>query len=150
MLQAPNVNNIILEGAKKPKKNIDITLWGLWGRGKDSRLTPDVYTPSGWPAVSTPILRSMAGKPGAAKKALQEMEGAPDQADSGKSHGALPSCLYLIFCSFASPREVKICLLHPCVKPHGRKVRINVLQCDMSHPGGRDASSCTAKACKTM
>ena len=82
-LQAPNVNNIILEGAKRAKKNIDIALWGLWGRGKDSRLTPDVYTPSGWPAVSTPILRGMAGKPGAAKRALQEMEGQSDGEESG-------------------------------------------------------------------
>ena len=83
-MQAPNVDNIILEGAKKPKKNIDITLWGLWGRGKDSRLEPEVFTPSGWPAVSTPILRSMAGKPGIAKKALADLEGASADNDSGR------------------------------------------------------------------
>ena len=78
------MNNVILEGAKKPKKNIDITLWGLWGRGKDSRLEPEVFTPSGWPAVSTPILRSMAGKPGAAKKALADLEGASVDNESGR------------------------------------------------------------------
>lgn len=37
---------------------------------------PQVYTPSGWPAVSTPVLRALAGKPGAAKKALAELDGA--------------------------------------------------------------------------
>lgn len=87
--QAPNVDNIILEGAKKPKKNIDITLWGLWGRGKDSRLKPEVFTPSGWPAVSTPILRSMAGKPGVAKKALADLEGASADTDTGMLQQAL-------------------------------------------------------------
>ena len=35
----------------------------------------DIYTASGAPAVSTPVLRSLAGKPGAAKKALLELEG---------------------------------------------------------------------------
>ena len=31
--------------------------------------------PAGWPAVSTPVLRSLAGKPGAALKALKEKYG---------------------------------------------------------------------------
>lgn len=35
----------------------------------------DIFTASGAPAVSTPVLRSLAGKPGAAKKALLELEG---------------------------------------------------------------------------
>ena len=38
-------------------------------------LQVDIYTASGAPAVSTPVLRSLAGKPGAAKKALLELEG---------------------------------------------------------------------------
>lgn len=58
------------------KKQIDITLWGAWGRGKACPLVPEVYTPSGWPAVSTPVLRALAGRPGAAKKALAELDGA--------------------------------------------------------------------------
>lgn len=41
----------------------------------------DIYTASGAPAVSTPVLRSLAGKPGAAKKALLELEG-EDTSDS--------------------------------------------------------------------
>ena len=60
-----------------PKKNIDITLWGLWGRACESRLKPEVFTPSGWPAVSTPVLRSLAGKPGLAKKELDKLAGRP-------------------------------------------------------------------------
>ena len=44
-------------------------------------LQVDIYTASGAPAVSTPVLRSLAGKPGAAKKALLELEG-QDTSDS--------------------------------------------------------------------
>ena len=69
------MNGVIEEGRKVPKKNIDITLWGLWGRGRESRLKPEVVTPSGWPAVSTPVLRSLAGKPGLAKKELDKLAG---------------------------------------------------------------------------
>lgn len=58
------------EGKKKAKKHMDINLHGLWGEDKHTQLEPEVFTPSGWPAVSTPVLRSLAGKPGAAKKAL--------------------------------------------------------------------------------
>ena len=43
---------------------------------KPKRAGSQVYTPSGWPAVSTPVLRALAGKPGAAKKALAELDGA--------------------------------------------------------------------------
>ena len=73
-MQAPNVDNIIEEGKKKPRKNIDIHLHGVWGRNSPTQLVPAVYTPAGWPAVSTPVLRSLAGKPGAAKKALGALE----------------------------------------------------------------------------
>ena len=76
LTQAPNVLNAIEEGRKVAKKQIDIMLWGAWGRGKACPLVPDVHTPSGWPAVSTPVLRALAGKPGAAKKALAELDGA--------------------------------------------------------------------------
>ena len=74
-LQAPNEKGIIEEGKKAAKKNVDITLFGLWGRNQPSRLKPEVFTPIGWPAVSTPVLRSLAGKPGAARKALAELDG---------------------------------------------------------------------------
>lgn len=49
-----------------------------------------VFTANGWPAVSTPVLRKLAGKPGAAKRALDALmaedgleggaRGAPDAA----------------------------------------------------------------------
>jgi len=42
-----------------------------------------VYTPTGWPAVSTPVLRSLAGRPGAAKLALAELTG-DTSADPGE------------------------------------------------------------------
>ena len=32
-----------------------------------------VLTANGWPAVSTPVLRKLAGKPGAAKRALEQL-----------------------------------------------------------------------------
>lgn len=80
----PNIKGIIEEGKKVAKKNIEIVLWGLWGRGIFSKLTPEIYTPSGWPAVSTVVLRSLAGKPGVAKKALAELEGKEDEMDAGR------------------------------------------------------------------
>lgn len=83
------MKGIIKEGAKKPKKNMDIMLWGLWGRGKDSRLTPEVFTGNGWPAVSTPVLRALAGKPGVAKKALAEIIGDNPNVDSGEHEAHL-------------------------------------------------------------
>lgn len=43
-----------------------------------------VVTPTGWPAVSTPVLRSLAGRPGAAKLALAELTG-DTSADTGGS-----------------------------------------------------------------
>jgi hypothetical protein len=43
-----------------------------------------VVTPTGWPAVSTPVLRSLAGRPGAAKLALAELTG-DTSADAGGS-----------------------------------------------------------------
>ena len=51
--------------------------WCCWPPGRAKLRFPcQVYTPSGWPAVSTPVLRALAGKPGAAKKALAELDGA--------------------------------------------------------------------------
>ena len=55
---------------KKPLKCVDQLICGLWGRGNASPLHVSVYTAGGWPAVSTPVLRSLAGKSGAARKAL--------------------------------------------------------------------------------
>ncbi len=71
--QALNEEGYIEPGKKQPKKHIDFTLTGLWGPQFRSPLDPEVLTASGWPAVSTPVLRKLAGKPGVAKRALEEM-----------------------------------------------------------------------------
>ena len=72
----PNTIGYIEEGKKRAKKNMDIELHGVWGRSTPTPLLPEVFTPAGWPACSTPVLRTLAGKPGAAKRALAELEGA--------------------------------------------------------------------------
>jgi DNA polymerase-1 len=77
--QAPNCLGRVEEGKKVAKKQMDIVIHGLWGPDVRSPLQPDVYTASGWPAVSTPVLRGLAGKAGAAKRALHEAEGVPLQ-----------------------------------------------------------------------
>lgn len=43
-VQAPNLLNTVEEGRKVAKKQIDITLWGAWGRGEACPLVPEVYT----------------------------------------------------------------------------------------------------------
>lgn len=91
MPQAPNVLGRIEEGKKIAKKQMDIVIHGLWGADAQSPLTPEVYTASGWPAVSTPVLRSLAGKPGAAKRALLEQYGVElDTAPASSFDGAPP------------------------------------------------------------
>ena len=79
----PNTIGYIEEGKKRVKKNMDIELHGVWGRSTPTPLEPDMFTPAGWPACSTPVLRTLAGKPGAAKRALAELEGA-DVSSSGE------------------------------------------------------------------
>ncbi len=86
-VQVPNDLGFIEEGRKAPKKQMGITLWGAWGRDAPCPLRPDVFTPAGWPAVSTPVLRALAGKPGAAKNALAELDGADTAVPEG---GARP------------------------------------------------------------
>lgn len=69
------------EDGKKPKKNMDITLHSVWGESMVSPLQPEIHTPGGLPACSTPVLKSLAGKPGKARKALVEL-GIPDVLDA--------------------------------------------------------------------
>jgi hypothetical protein len=88
-VQVPNDLGFIEEGRKAPKKQMGITLWGAWGRDAPCPLRPDVFTPAGWPAVSTPVLRALAGKPGAAKNALAELDG----ADTAVPEGGARPCL---------------------------------------------------------
>ena len=61
------------DAEKKQKKTMDITLHSVWGSGQPSPLSPEVYTPGGLPACSTPVLKSLAGKPGRARKALADL-----------------------------------------------------------------------------
>ena len=82
----------IEEGKKVAKKQMEITLHGLWGPGVASPLRAEIFTASGAPAVSTPVLRSLAGKPGAAKKALLELEGQDASADSSDLFDGEPPC----------------------------------------------------------
>ncbi|KAK9818799.1 hypothetical protein WJX74_001704 [Apatococcus lobatus] len=77
--KADNLDGIIEEGKKAAKKHIEFELHGVWGPEKDSPLQPEQVTPTGWPAVSVPVLRSLAGKAGAARKALAEL---PDSSIS--------------------------------------------------------------------
>ena len=63
------------KGTKRPLKCVEQLIWGVWGRGIPSPLTVSVYTAGGWPAVSTPVLRSLAGKPKAAQKELDRRQG---------------------------------------------------------------------------
>lgn len=92
-LQMPNVEGTIEAGKKRAKKNIDVEMHGIWGKGRMSPLKPEVYTPSGWPASSTPVLRSLAGKPGAAKRALAELDGAETLANGIEGTLLLPLAL---------------------------------------------------------
>ena len=66
-------NQIPAPEGTKAKKNMDITLHNVWRRGERSPLEPEVYTPGGMPACSTPVLKTLAGKPGRARKALEEL-----------------------------------------------------------------------------
>ena len=66
------------EDGKKPKKNMDITLHNIWDKTKPSPLIPEIFTPSGMPACSTPVLKQLAGKPGRARKALMEVGACSD------------------------------------------------------------------------
>ncbi|KAL0038670.1 hypothetical protein WJX79_002562 [Trebouxia sp. C0005] len=80
IFKAPNTEGWVDPNSKskKPKKNIDFILHSLWGKQQEGAtpvIQPEIFTASGWPAVSTPVLRALAGKPGAAKRALNEQYG---------------------------------------------------------------------------
>jgi len=74
IFKVPNETGFIEEGKKKPLKNINIELHGLWGRDTPSPLPVEHTTPSGWPGANTPMLRILAGAPGVAQKLLGEAE----------------------------------------------------------------------------
>ena len=60
-----------------------------------ARHDKQVYTPSGWPAVSTPVLRSLAGRPGSAKAALAELTGVSQDPGGPSQHFPCPSPLHV-------------------------------------------------------
>ncbi|PSC72198.1 DNA polymerase I chloroplastic mitochondrial [Micractinium conductrix] len=74
VFKVPNVDGLIKEGAKRANKTIDITLHSVWGPQERTRLEPEVFTPAGVPACSTPVLKSLAGKAGKARKRLLELK----------------------------------------------------------------------------
>lgn len=99
VFKVPNETGFIEEGKKKPKKNIDIELHGLWGRDVPSPLPVEHTTPSGWPGANTPMLRGLAGNQGAAKRLLGE-ENWDLTEEEAKGHG-----LGTAFAAFGGGRE---------------------------------------------
>lgn len=77
------------EEDKRVKKTWEIGLHSVWGPGLRTPLEPEVFTPAGVPACSTPVLKSLAGKAGKARKKLAELgleqEAEGEQADRGGS-----------------------------------------------------------------
>jgi DNA polymerase-1 len=71
--QVPNTMGLMGEKDKKPKKSWDIRLHSVWGPAARSPLQPEVFTPAGVPACSTPVLKALAGKAGRARKKLAEL-----------------------------------------------------------------------------
>ena len=53
----PNVDKVVEEGKKAPKKFRNMTL-----RSFDAEIPVEMYTPSGWPSVSGDALKIIAGK----------------------------------------------------------------------------------------
>lgn len=45
----------------------------MWGRDVPSPLEPEIFTPAGVPACSTPVLKALAGKSGRASQRLVEL-----------------------------------------------------------------------------
>jgi DNA polymerase I-like protein with 3'-5' exonuclease and polymerase domains len=72
----------------RPKRWLDFDLHGVWGRGEPGRLAVETKTDKGAPAVSTAVLRALAGKPGAARRALTELD-AKEAAGGEPSSAAL-------------------------------------------------------------
>lgn len=50
-----------------------INLHGIWGADMPGQLEPEVFTETLAAAVSSKVLRALAGKPGAARKALSKL-----------------------------------------------------------------------------
>lgn len=94
---------------------------------------------SGWPAVSTPVLRSLAGKPGAAKKALleiygEELDTAPASSFDGESSFPAPAgAPYFIACSCK----------HQMLTAHAEAIICYMSRC-------RQVGSCSAAKCTAL
>ncbi|MEW5315964.1 MAG: hypothetical protein WDW38_007358 [Sanguina aurantia] len=61
---------------KRPVRQLDLELHGIWGKGVRGPLTPDTMTATDSASVGIAILRKLAGKPGRARTALMELEAA--------------------------------------------------------------------------
>ncbi|MEW5306424.1 MAG: hypothetical protein WDW36_008889 [Sanguina aurantia] len=61
---------------KRPVRQLDLELHGIWGKGVPGPLRPDTLTATDSACVGIAILRKLAGKPGRARKALMELEAA--------------------------------------------------------------------------
>ncbi|KAG1666153.1 hypothetical protein FOA52_011565 [Chlamydomonas sp. UWO 241] len=72
----PEYEAELAAGVKRPKKNRDIMLYGIWGKGEPGRVLPGELTATGAAPVSILMLKTLAGKPGAARKALTALEAA--------------------------------------------------------------------------
>lgn len=60
-----DVDKDLAAGVKRPKKNVDIKLHGIWGQGVPGRLVPEVFTATGAAAVSLAVLKCVrAGRGG--------------------------------------------------------------------------------------
>lgn len=85
--QVPNTDGYVEPGreGKPPKKTRDITLTGL-----GVELPVEIWTPSGWPAVSGPVLKALAGKVAidwATPEVDEDAEGSFEPTDSDSEVG---------------------------------------------------------------
>lgn len=56
VFKVPNTEGIVTEGRTKPLRDREITIRGFG-------LEPEIRTLSGWPAVSAPVIKKLAGDP---------------------------------------------------------------------------------------
>ena len=106
--QVPNVDGLIEEGKKAPKKNWDITLHSVWGPGEVTRLQPEVYTPAGGARERC----RRAGRLGVAACCVRQL-----------AKGRVVWQMHVQSCSRRGPSFSLTCrrarLLHPCAQVAG-------------------------------
>ncbi|KAJ1389585.1 Ribonuclease H-like superfamily [Sesbania bispinosa] len=75
IFKVPNVDGVIEEGKKAPKKFCDIKLKSI-----GYNLETEMYTASGWPSVSGDALKALAGNISAEYDFIDEEDGNPSQS----------------------------------------------------------------------